>query len=72
MRSSLCLEGGLLLGLGGIKGGLQRGDLIVGFNNVGHDAAHQGERPVRLGQLESLGGPRGDYRFRRDKLWAGH
>lgn len=57
----LGLQDGLLLGLGAIEGSLQRGDLIVGLYDVRHNTTYQRERPIRLSQLESLGGPRGGY-----------
>jgi hypothetical protein len=47
----------LVFVLGRFEVRLERRDLLVGFDNVGNDAAHQRQGTVCLGELESLGDP---------------
>ena len=49
------LEGRLILVLGGFKGRLESSDPFVGLDDVGDNAANQGERSIGLGQLEFFG-----------------
>jgi len=61
----LGLNGGLILVLGGFKGGLQKGDVLVCLDDVGNDPANKRQRTICLGEFESLGGAR-----RRHGFWG--
>ena len=54
----LGLNRGLILVLGGFKGGLQESDVLVCLDDVGNDPANKGQRTICLGEFESLGGAR--------------